>query len=55
MCDGNPQQINLNSLAPGGFDHSLKWVNFKFISMINILSIFFEIDIMWMLQHLTDH
>ena len=44
-----------NSLAPGGFDHSLKLVNFKLISTINILSIFCEIAIRWMPQHLTDH
>ena len=31
------------SLVPGGFDYSLKLVNFKFISMINILNIFCEI------------
>ena len=44
----------IKSLAPGGFDHSLKLVNFKLISMINILSIFCEIAIRWMPQHLTD-
>ena len=43
------------SLAPGRFDFSLKLVNFKLISTINILSIFCEIAIRWMLQHLTDH
>ena len=30
----------LNSLAPGGFDYSLKLVNSKLISKINISSIF---------------
>ena len=45
----------INSLAPGGFSYSLKLVNFKLISMINILSIFCEIAIRWMPQHLTDH
>ena len=35
--------IRLNSLAPGKFDYSLKWVNFKLISMLNISSIFCEI------------
>ena len=43
----------VNSLAPGGFDYSLKIVNFKFISKINILSIFCEIAIRRMPQHLT--
>ena len=43
------------SLAPRGFDYRLKLVNFKLISMINILSIFCEIAIRWMPQHLTDH
>ena len=33
----------INSLAPGGFSYSLKLVNFKLISMINMLSIFCEI------------
>ena len=33
----------INSLAPGGFDYSLKLVNFKLIPMINILSIFYEL------------
>ena len=40
--------VCLNSLAPGGFDFSLKLVNFKLISMINISSIFCEIAIRWM-------
>ena len=35
--------MSVNSLAPGKFDYSLKLVNFKLISMINILSIFCEI------------
>ena len=43
------------SLAGGGFDNSLKLVNFKLISMINIWSIFCEIAIRWMPQYLTDH
>ena len=45
----------INSLAPGGFDDSLKLVNFKLILTINILSIFCEIAIRWIPQHLTDH
>ena len=45
----------INSLAPGGFDYSLKLANFKLISMINILSIFCEIAISWMPQDLTDY
>ena len=53
VCVTRPQWVN--SLAPGGFDYSLKLVNFKLISMINILSIFCEIAIRWMRQHLTDH
>ena len=48
------QAITLIS-APGGFDYSPKLVNFKLISTINILSIFCEIDIRWMSQHLSDH
>ena len=48
--------VQVNSSAPGGFDYSLKWGNFKLISMINILSIFCEIAIIeWMPQHLIDH
>ena len=47
--------FSFNSLAPGGFDYSLKLVNFKLISTINILSIFCEIAIRWMPQYLTDH
>ena len=46
---------DLISLAPGGFDFSLILINFKLISTINILSIFCEIAITWMPQHLTDH
>ena len=46
---------SFNSLVPGGFDYSLKLVNFELISMINILSIFCKIAIRWMPQHLTDH
>ena len=45
----------INSLAPGEFDCSLKLVNFKLISMINIVSIFCKIAIKWMPQHLTGH
>ena len=45
----------INSLAPEGFDYSLKLANFKLISMINILSIFCEIAISWMPQDLTDY
>ena len=45
----------LNFLVPGGFDYSLKLVNFKLISMMNISSIFYEIAIRWMPQHLPDH
>ena len=44
-----------NSLAPGGLDYSLKLVNFTLFSTINILSIFCEIAIRWMPQHLTHH
>ena len=47
--------LDLNSLALVGFDYSLKLVTFKLISTINILSIFCEIAIRWMPQHLTDH
>ena len=36
------KNIDNNSLAPGGFDYSLKWVNFKIISKMNI-SIFYEV------------
>ena len=45
----------VNSLAPGRFDSSLKLENFKLNSTIDILSIFCEIAIKWMPQHLTDH
>ena len=44
-----------NSLAPGGLDYSLKLGNFMLISTINFLSIFCEIAISWIPQHLTDH
>ena len=63
-CDANMASLghnviilspNINSLAPGGFHYSLKLVNFKLISMMNILSIFCEIAIRWMPQRLTDH
>ena len=46
---------SVNSLNPGGFDYSLKSVNFKLILTLNTLSIFSEIVIRWMPQHLTDH
>ena len=44
-----------NSLAAGGFDYSLKLIKFKLISTINTSSIFREIALRWMPQHLTDH
>ena len=47
--------LHINSLTPGGFAYSLKLVNFKLISKINILSVFCEIAIRWMSEHLTDH
>ena len=53
ICFTRPQCVN--SLAPGGFDYSLKLVNFKLILTINFLSISCEIVIRWMPQHLTDH
>ena len=53
LIEINPHWIN--SLAPGGFVYSIRLVNFKLISMINISSISCEIVIRWMLQHLTDH
>ena len=48
-------KISLNSFSPGGFDYSLKLVNFKVISTINILSVSCEIAIRWIPQHPTDH
>ena len=45
----------INSLAPGGFDYSLKLVNFKLISTMNIWGIFCEMAIRWMSQNFTDH
>ena len=51
----HPKPVQVNSLTPGGFDYSLKLVNFKLISMINVWSIFCEIGIIWMPQDLTDH
>ena len=45
----------ISLIGPWGFDYSLKLGNFKLISAINILSIFCEIHIRWMPQHLTDH
>ena len=50
-----PERCSINSLAPGGLDYNLKLVNFKLISMINILRIFCEIVVRWIPQHLTDH
>ena len=47
-------KLLFNSLALGRFDYSLKLIDLL-ISTINILSIFCEIAIMWMPQHLTDH
>ena len=55
MFTGNCPEAIINSLAHGGFDYSLKLVNFKLISTINILSIFCEIATRWMPQHFTDH
>ena len=49
------QVFNFTSLAPGGCDYSLKFVNVKFISTINILDIFCEIAIRLMPKYLTDH
>ena len=46
---------HINSLALGRFDHSVKVVNFKPISTLNILSIFCNIPIRWRPQHLTGH
>ena len=45
---------NFNLLAPGGYDYNLKLVNFKLISMINVLCIFCEIILGWMPQNLTN-
>ena len=50
-----PSQLQLNSLAPGEFDYSLKLVNLKLILTINIWSIFCEIAIRWMPKYVTDH
>ena len=47
--------LHINTLTPGGFAYSLKLVNFKLISKINILSVFCEIANRWMSEHLTDH
>ena len=56
VCNiGYPFETNLNSVLAGKFDYSLKLVNFKLISMINILSIFCEIAIKSMPRYLTDH
>ena len=46
---------DFNSWVPGGIDYSLKLVNFKLILTINFISIFCEIALRWMPQHLTDH
>ena len=48
-------EIEINSLAPEGFEYSLKLLHFKFISTVNIISIFCEIAIRWMRQYLTYH
>ena len=52
LDDRKSQQIN--SLAPGRFDHSLKLVNFKLISTIKyfLLNCY---SIRWRPQHLTGH
>ena len=55
ILDSQNVRIDINSLVPGGFDYSLKLVNSKLISTINISSIFCEITIRGMPQHLTDH
>ena len=44
-----------NSLASVRFEHSLKLINFKLISTINILSILCEIAIRWGPKYLTGH
>ena len=54
LCD-TAAALGVNSLAPVGFDYSLKSVNFKLILTINIWSIFCEISIRWLPQSLTDH
>ena len=46
---------NCDYFNSGGFDYSLKLVNFKLISTIDMLSIFCEIANRWIPQHLTDH
>ena len=46
---------SINSLDPEGFYYSLQLINFKLISMMNMSSIFYQIAIRWMPQHLTDH
>ena len=51
---GPRESTNINSLAHGRFYYSLRLVNFKLISTINMLSIFCEIAIRWMPQHFTD-
>ena len=51
----NKVHNKINSLAPGGFDYSLKLANFKLISTINVWSIFCEIAIRWMPQPVNDH
>ena len=47
--------LDFKSSTPGGFDYNIKFVNFKLISIIKIWSIFCEIVIRWMTQHLTNH
>ena len=55
LATGSTRWEHLNSLAPGRFDYSLKLVNFKLISMIDIFSIFCEIVIRSVPQYLTHH
>ena len=49
-----PWKPQLTHWPLGGFDWSLKLVNFKLISPINIWSIYCEIAIRWIPQYLTD-
>ena len=55
FCLGFTLIITLTHWPLRGFNYHLKLVYFKLISMINILSIFCEIAMRWMPQHLTDH
>ena len=52
---GNTAVRQFNSLVAGGLGYSLKLINFKLISTINILRIVCEIAIMCKPQHLTNH